>query len=104
MSQIKYTLDILDDTVLTKTKSEKFLMKKNLKLTLIDGDLLHNSTKNHRLVGRLLYLTVIRPYIVYSVRTLSQYMQEPRKTYWDATLWVLKYIKGTPQARIITFL
>jgi len=74
-------LDILDDTGLTGAKPEKFPKEQNLKLILTDGDLLHDPTKYHRLVGRLIYLTVISPYIVYSIRTLSQFMQEPRKTH-----------------------
>jgi len=69
----------LDETSLTGVKSEEFHMEKNLKLTLIDGDLLHDPTKYRRLIGRLIYLTIIRPYIVYSVRTLNQFMQEPHK-------------------------
>jgi len=92
----KYALDILDDTRLTRENLDKFPMKQNLKLTLIDGDLLHDPTKYRMLIGRLIYLTVTRPNIVYSVRTLSQFMQEPRKTHWDVALWILKYIKGTP--------
>ncbi|XP_068466215.1 uncharacterized mitochondrial protein AtMg00810-like [Phaseolus vulgaris] len=101
MSQRKYVLDILDDRGLTGAKSEKFPMEKNLKLTLINDDLLYYPTKYHRLVGRLIYLTVIRPDIIYSIRILSQFMQEPRKTHWDAAFWVLKYIKGTLGQRLL---
>ena len=68
----------------------------NLKLTPIDGALLNDPTKYRRLIGRLIYLTVTRPDIVYSVRVLSQFMQEPRKPHWDAALRILKYVKGTP--------
>ena len=81
MSQRKYTLDILDDIGLTGTKPEKFPMEQNLKLTLIDGDLLHDPIKYHKLVERLIYLTIKKPNIVYLVRTLSQFMQESRKTH-----------------------
>jgi len=56
-------------------------MEQNLKLSLIDGDLLHDLTKYRRLVGRLIYLTLTRLDIVYSIGTLSQFMQEPRKTH-----------------------
>jgi len=71
----KYALDILDDTGLTGAKSNKFPMEQNLKPTLIDSDLLHNLTKYHGFFGRLIYLIFTRPDIVYSVRTLSQFMQ-----------------------------
>jgi len=95
MSLRKYVLDISDDRGLTEAKSEKFPMEQNLKLTLTDDDLLYYPTKYHKLVGRLIYLIVTRPNIVYSIRILSQFMQEPHKTHWDAAFWVMKYINGT---------
>ena len=39
--------------------------------------------------------TDTRPDIAFSVRTLSQYIQDPRKPHWDAAIRVLKYIKGS---------
>ncbi|XP_050160344.1 uncharacterized mitochondrial protein AtMg00810-like [Malus sylvestris] len=74
----------------------KFPMEQNFKLTPIDGALLDDPTKYRRLVGRLIYLTVTRPNIVFSVRTLSQFMHEPRKPHWNAALRILRYIKGIP--------
>ena len=96
MSQRKYALDILQDSGLTGARPTQFPMEQNLKLTTTDGELLNDATKYRRLVGRLIYLTVTRPDIVYSVQTLSQFMHEPRKPHWDAALRVLRYIKGTP--------
>ncbi|KAK2992949.1 hypothetical protein RJ640_002288 [Escallonia rubra] len=96
MSQRKYTLDILQDSGLLGVRLDKFPMEQNLKLTPTDGILLSDQTKYRRLVGRLIYLNVTRPDIVYSVRTLSQFMHEPRKPYWDAAIRILKYIKGNP--------
>lgn len=46
-------------------------------------------------VGRLLYLTVTRPDIAYSVNYLSQFMQHPRSTHMDAAFRVLRYLRGT---------
>ncbi|XP_075076494.1 uncharacterized protein LOC142163140 [Nicotiana tabacum] len=96
MSQRKYAPDILEDSGLLRARPENFPMEQNLKLTSTNGILLNDPTKYRRLVGRLIYLTVTRPDIVYSVRTLSQFMHEPRKPHWDAAIRILKYIKGTP--------
>jgi len=96
MTQRKYALDILQDVGLTGARPASFPMEQNLKLSTDDGELLKEPTKYRRLVGKLIYLTVTRPDIVYSIRTLSQYMQEPRKPHWDAALRVLRYVKGTP--------
>ncbi|XP_070673914.1 uncharacterized mitochondrial protein AtMg00810-like [Malus domestica] len=96
MFQRKYALDILQDSGLMGARPDKFPIEQNLKLTPIDGALLDDPTKYRRLVGRLIYLTVTRPDIVFSVRALSQFMHEPRKPHWDAALRILRYIKGTP--------
>ncbi|XP_020415554.1 uncharacterized protein LOC109948060 [Prunus persica] len=96
MSQRKYAPDILQDSGLSGARPEKFPMEQNLKLTPTDGALLNDPTKYRRLVGRLIYLTVTRPDIVYSVRTLSQFMHEPQKPHWDAAIRILNYVKGTP--------
>ena len=96
MSQRKYALDILQNAGLTGARPKKFPMEQNLKLTPTDGALLNDATKYRRLIGRLIYLTVTRPNIMYSVRVLSQFMQEPRKPHWDAAMRILRYVKGTP--------
>ena len=101
MSQRKYALDILQDTRLTGARLDKFPMEQYLKLTPDDGELLKDPVKYRRLVGRLIYLTVTRPDIAFSVRTLSQYIQDPRKPHWDAAIRVLKYIKGSPGQGLI---
>ena len=71
-------------------------MEHNLKLSLTEGEKLNDPSRYRRLIGRLIYLSVTRPDIVYSVRVLSQFMHEPRKPHWEATLRVLRYIKGIP--------
>lgn len=59
MSQRKYAVDILQDSGLTGSKPEKFPIEQNLKLNLTDGDKLHDPTRYRRLVGRLIYLTLL---------------------------------------------
>ena len=101
MSQRKYALDILQDTGLTGARSEKFPMEQNLKFSLTEGEKLNDPSKYIRLIGILIYLTVTRVDIVYSVRMLSRFMHEPRKPHWEIALRVLKYIKGIPSQGLL---
>ena len=68
MSQRKYALDILQDIGLTTARLENFSIELNLKLSLIEGEKLNDPSKYRRLIDRLIYLTVTRPDIMYSVR------------------------------------
>ena len=71
MSKRKYALDILQDIGLTTARLENFSIELNLKLSLIEGEKLNDLSKYIRLIDRLIYLTVTRPDIVYSVRMLK---------------------------------
>ena len=93
--QRKYTLDVLSDSVQIGSRPSPFSMEQNLKLRPTDGTPLSDPTVYRRLVGRLLYLTVTRPDIQYSVNTLSQFMQNPHSTHLDAAHRVLRYLKGS---------
>ena len=52
-------------------------MDPNLKLSATEGDLLEDGSVYRRLLGRLMYLTISRPDIAYTVHKLSQYMSSP---------------------------
>ncbi|KAL3352209.1 hypothetical protein AABB24_020328 [Solanum stoloniferum] len=47
-----------------------------------------------KLVGKLLYLNMTRPDISFCTQTLSQFLQQPKKSHMDDALRVVKYLKG----------
>jgi hypothetical protein len=91
-----HALDILEDAGLLPAKPVTFPMETNLKLSRTTGDPLAVPTSYRRLVGRLLYLTITRLDISYSVQILSQFMANPRQPHFDAAVRVLRYIKAAP--------
>ncbi|XP_015081353.1 uncharacterized protein LOC107024962 [Solanum pennellii] len=42
-----------------------------------------------------MYATITRPDISYAVQTLSQFMQHPKRSHWEAAIRVVRYLKGT---------
>ncbi|GKC16530.1 ribonuclease H-like domain-containing protein, partial [Tanacetum coccineum] len=58
--------------------------------------LLTNITEYQKIVGKLIYLSITRPDIQYSVHCLSQHMHAPLKSHFTAAMRVLRYLKGAP--------
>ena len=71
-------------------------MDPNLKLLPGQGEPLTDPGRYRRLVGKLNYLTITRPDISFSVSVVSQFLQTPCDSHWDAVVRILRYIKGAP--------
>ncbi|XP_026378729.1 uncharacterized protein LOC113273183 [Papaver somniferum] len=80
---------------------EEFPMETNHQLALAKGNILADVEKYRRLVGRLIYLSVTRPDLAYSVHILSQFMQQPRMEHWEAAFHVVRYLKKCPGQGIL---
>ncbi|XP_057954082.1 uncharacterized mitochondrial protein AtMg00810-like [Malania oleifera] len=75
-------------------------MDSNLKLTTTNSTLYEDPSAYRRMIGRLLYLTITRPNLAYSVQVLSQFLVKPVVSHYQATIRVLKYLKATPRQGI----
>ena len=96
ISQRKYTLDLLQETGKLGCKPATTPLDRNWKLKITDDDPLVERERYQRLVGKLIYLSLTRPDIAYSVSVVSQFMHSPRKKHLDAVNQILRYLKGTP--------
>ncbi|XP_021897495.1 uncharacterized protein LOC110814369 [Carica papaya] len=96
LCQRKYALDLLTETGYLGCKPSSIPMDPNIKMFKDDGELLSDITSYRRLIGKLLYLTISRPDICYSVNRLSQFLATPRTSHLQAALRILQYIKRTP--------
>nr|KYP65665.1 Copia protein [Cajanus cajan] len=101
LCQRKYTLDIFKESGMLDCKPATFPMEQNHNLASDKGELFSDPPQYRRLIGRLIYLTITRPEITYSIHILSQFMQEPRQPHWEAAIRILKYLKSSPGQGIL---
>ncbi|KAL8119074.1 hypothetical protein AgCh_016538 [Apium graveolens] len=94
INQRKYTLDILKDVHCDNSKPAVIPLEQNSTLALDDSMFMADPTVYRRLIGRLIYLTITRPDISYSVHFLSQFLQAPRINHMQAAMKLVKYLKG----------
>jgi len=96
LCQRKYCLDLLNDSGLLGSKSVSTPSDPSIKLHNDTSPLFTNISAYRRLIGRLIYLNTTRPDITFVTQQLSQFLSKPTQTHYNATLRVLKYLKGSP--------
>lgn len=101
VSQKKYTVDLLDEFGLTTASTLKLPMDIHLRLNTDTGEFLKDPHPYQRLLGKLIYLTITRPDITFSVHILTQFMQHPTTAHMDAALKLLRYLKSNPSQGIL---
>ena len=77
-------------------KSVDTLMDPNVKLVPGQGESLEDHERYRRLVGKQNNLTITRLDIPFPVSVVSQFLQPPCDSHWDAIICILRYIKSTP--------
>ncbi|KAJ9545152.1 hypothetical protein OSB04_024859 [Centaurea solstitialis] len=96
INQSKYTHDILKSFDFNGPKSASTPMSTSFQL---DADLSGNPVdqKVYRaIIGSLLYLTAIRPDIMFATCVCACFQCDPRESHLGAVKRILKYLKGTP--------
>ena len=95
VSQRKYTLDILADTGMLDCKPVNTPIDSNVKLVSGKGESLQDPGRYRRLVGKLNYLIITHSDISFPMSVVSQFLQSPCHSHWDAAVYILRYVKGT---------
>jgi len=101
LCQRKYALNIIAEAGLLGAKPLNVPIEHNHRLTLAADLPFPHLDQYRRLVGRLIYLCFTRPELSYCVHVLSQFMQTPKEAHWEATLHVVRYLKGNPGQSVL---
>ncbi|RVW16747.1 Retrovirus-related Pol polyprotein from transposon RE2 [Vitis vinifera] len=86
LSQRKYALDILEETGMLDYKPVDTPMDPNVKLVPGQEEPLRDPGRYRQLVGKLNYLTITRQDISFPVSVVSQFLQSPCDSHWDAVV------------------
>jgi hypothetical protein len=95
LSQTKYATALFQKHNMSITKPISTPCTPNTRLSLHDGEKLHDLHAYRILVGALHYLTFTRPDISFAVHQVCQYMASPTSVHLTAAKRILRYLKGT---------
>ncbi|XP_070679109.1 uncharacterized mitochondrial protein AtMg00810-like [Malus domestica] len=94
LNQRKYVLDLLDEANITECKPARTPLASKLQLHE-KRESLSDPSVYQRVVGKLIYLTITRPDISYSVSLASQFMHSPTLVHWEIVKRILRYLKSS---------
>ena len=95
LGQQKYAKDLLQRYGMLDCKPISTPMDPNVRLQEDKWKDMEDVTMYRQQVGSLIYLTLIRPDILYVVGVVSRQMSNPKKPHFDAVKRILRYVKGT---------
>nr|GEV82420.1 retrovirus-related Pol polyprotein from transposon TNT 1-94 [Tanacetum cinerariifolium] len=108
VSQFGYVSKILNNFRIDNGKSVQMPLVGNFKLLLKDCPVrdcdvdMMSKVPYANAVGSLMYLMVCtRPDITYAISVANGYLANPCKNHWEAVKWILKYLRGTANIRLV---
>ena len=93
--QIKYAQEVLERFNMAGCNVVYNPVVPGFKLVANSVGMAINNTQYMQMVGSMIYLTSIRPGIMFVVNLLSRYLAHPTELHLQAVKKVLRYIKGT---------
>ncbi|XP_038698474.1 uncharacterized mitochondrial protein AtMg00810-like [Tripterygium wilfordii] len=100
ISQRKYILDLLKEIGMLGCKPTNTPIEASQKLMAGVGRKV-DKERYQRLVGRLIYLTHMRPDVTYAVSIVSQFMHDPRTSHMEVVYRILRYFKSSPRKGLL---
>lgn len=95
VSQKKYVREILDRFKMQNCNLATTPVEFGLKLCKVGSEKKVDNIFYKQIVGSLMYLTTIRPDIMYVVSLISRYMESPTEIHLLAAKRILRYLQGT---------
>jgi hypothetical protein len=93
--QRQYALDMLSKYGMAGCKPISVPLDQNGKLSADAGEVLEDANMYRKIVGSLIYMTITRLDLNYTVGLESQFMQVPRKSHLDGVSHTLRYVSAT---------
>jgi hypothetical protein len=95
ISQTKYAKELVKKFGLDDCKTSKTPMAIDANLGVDEGGRSTDIHKYRAIIDSLLYLTVSRPDIIFSVCLCARYQANPKESHLVALKRILRYVKGT---------
>jgi hypothetical protein len=71
------------------------MLLKNMKLSANASELVENTIVYKLIIKNLIYITITRLNLNYTIGVVNQFMQTPQKSHLDVVRHILKYMKHT---------
>ena len=96
INQAKYIKDMLKKFGLEVVKPQATPMSSSTKLDKDEGGKCVDLKLYRSMIGSLLYLTISRPEIMFSVCLCARFQASPRESHLKAVKRIFRYLKDTP--------
>ena len=100
ISQKKYAHEVLERFGMLNSNSMKNPIVPGFRLSKNGGGAAVDATKFKQIIGSLMYLTAMRPDLMYSVCLISRFMERPTELHLQAAKRILRYLKGMAELGI----